>query len=162
MNKKSKKSKRKSHRTTRCVGNRRYSGSIGRFSRPYCPDGWSYIAESDAKIIGKLGDKEKLCSKDGSDGSDDYTLIYYDDDYERYRFTEWKNGRDRKGRDKDGYDRHGRDMYGYDKNGLDIDYYDKEKDDQRQRQYYGEPGQGFYRGVHDFAREVIPDVFNPF
>ena len=43
-----------------------------------------------------------------------------------------------------------------------IDYYDKEKDDQRQRQYYGEPGQGFYRGVHDFAREVIPDEFNPF
>jgi hypothetical protein len=41
-------------------------------------------------------------------------------------------------------------------------YYRDRQTEERTRQYYAEPGQGFYRGVHDFAREVIPDVFNPF
>ena len=41
-------------------------------------------------------------------------------------------------------------------------YYRDRGSDQRGRGYYSEPGQGFYRGVHDFAREVIPDEFNPF
>ena len=143
MNKKSRKRQRKS-RTMRRIGNRRYSGSLGRFDKPYCPDGSSYIAESDAKIVGKLEDNEKLCVKDGINYA--YYLMQVDKKDNQVNFVEWWKGYDRNGYDKDGYNIYNRDRQLYDRDGLDIDGFNRYGLDWkgRDRNGYGRDGYDEY------------------
>jgi hypothetical protein len=110
----SKRKKRNQMRRSNC----RYSGSLGRFEIPYCRDEWEFIAEKDAKIIGKLADNEKLCKNPKYNF---YQLIkYYSDKDLRNNIKAWYFDRDRDGYDKDGYDKDGYDKDGYHRNGFGI------------------------------------------
>jgi hypothetical protein len=94
---------------------RNYSGSLGRFSRPYCDIGWNYISEKHADIIGKLGDNEKLCE------SDNPMSLFYILESKTDTPKRWYKGNDKYGYDKYGYDNDGYNRLGYDINGYNAE-----------------------------------------
>ena len=41
-------------------------------------------------------------------------------------------------------------------------YYERQRQEALKRKYYEDRQSGFFRGIHDLTREVMPDIFNPF
>ena len=115
--KRNKKSKRNSTRRRNC----QYSGSLGRFEKPYCNNDWNYIDEESASIIGKLEDYEKLCSSEKEPSY--YILKTSREPDASYK---WYTQRTRDGFDRAGFDRAGYNKAGYNRDGYDKDGYDKD------------------------------------
>ena len=42
------------------------------------------------------------------------------------------------------------------------EHYDRERQAALKRKYYEDRQSGFFRGINDLTREVMPDIFNPF
>ena len=147
----SKRKKRNQMRRSNC----RYSGSLSKYERPYCPSGWDFIAEKDAKIIGKLADNEKLCtsikspyyykliSKDPY--KDEHTWVI-NADRDGYNMEGYSilYGFDREGYNRDGYDREGYDREGYNREGYNIYGLDREG-----YNIYGLDREGYNRDGYD-------------